>query len=365
MLVLDFINVGNGDAILVRETADGSGTARSASTDSAGADAGRTVFAMLVDCGHDNLIRDDHPQELDPRSRRIYAGDFLKKHGVERLDLLLLTHFHRDHVGGLGRVLDAVPVDRLLATYLPPADYPDLDPDGENGLNSTSRNVLRNMNFFSTALREHPGRIGELVELSGERRETLRLTDHLTMDIEFSDPCVYRRQREIFDRAFGGERDRYALMHWGKFQNVSSLRQRLYWHGGQAGRPVGPDCARKPVGPDSAGEPGAARENAVTEIVLGGDLYAALWDRDTAAPCDILKLPHHASLTSTTRKLLKQLKPKTIVVSVAAGRPDERPHPYTVSLLKEITDDVRFTDAVDIPGLVEPVFHESVHMELE
>ena len=351
MLVLDFINAGNGDSILVRET-----------------EKGRTVFAMLVDCGHDNLIRDDHPQELDPRSRRIYAGDFLKKHGVERLDLLLLTHFHRDHVGGLGRVLDAVPVDRLLASYLPPSDYPDLDPDGDNGLNSTSRNVLRNMNFFSTALREHPGRIRELVELSGERRETLKLTERLTMDIEFSDPCVYRRQRELFDGAYRGERDRYALMHWGKFQNVSSLRQRLYWHGGgQAAQPCGPDDDGTETHGgrlDGAAESGGP-DGAVTEIVLGGDLYAALWDRDTAAPCDILKLPHHASLTSTTRKLLKQLKPRTIVVSVAAGRPDERPHPYTISLLKEITEDVRFTDAVDIPGLVEPEFHESVHMELK
>ena len=315
MLVLDFINVGNGDAILVRET-----------------EAGKTVFSLLVDCGHDNLVRDDHPQELDTRSRRIYAGDFLRRQGVTHLDMLLLTHFHRDHVGGLGRVLDAVSVGELLTTYLPPEDYPDLDPDGDNGLNSTSRNVLRNMNFFFTALREHPGRVEKLTELSGERRETYRLTDSLTMDIDFSDPCVYRRQRELFDAACRGERDRYALMHWGKFQNVSSLRQRLFYHG--------------------------------REIVLGGDLYAVLWDRDTAAPCDILKLPHHASLSSTTRKLLKQLQPKTIVVSVAAGRPDERPHPYIISLLREITDDVRFTDAVEVPGLVEPVFHESVHMEI-
>ena len=28
------------------------------------------------------------------------------------------------------------------------------------------------------------------------------------------------------------------------------------------------------------------------------------------------------------------------------------------------TDDVRFTDAVEIPGLVEPVYHESVHLEV-
>ena len=59
------------------------------------------------------------------------------------------------------------------------------------------------------------------------------------------------------------------------------------------------------------------------------------------------------------------LQPKTAVVSVAARRPDERPHPYTVSLLKECVGKVYFTDAVEIPGLVEPEFHESVHLEIE
>ena len=44
MLVLDFINVGNGDSILVREM-----------------EGERLRFSMLVDCGHDSLERDDHP----------------------------------------------------------------------------------------------------------------------------------------------------------------------------------------------------------------------------------------------------------------------------------------------------------------
>ena len=48
MLQLDFINVGNGDSILIREM---EGT--------------RQRFAMLVDCGHDNLVRDDHPPLSD------------------------------------------------------------------------------------------------------------------------------------------------------------------------------------------------------------------------------------------------------------------------------------------------------------
>jgi len=316
MLVLDFINVGNGDSILIQEL-----------------EKDERRFAMLVDCGHDCLIRDDHPAPLDPRSRRVYAGDFLKKQGIGRLDILLPTHFHRDHIGGLGRVLEAVTVDRMLATYVPPQGSGPLDPDGDNGLPNAARNLLRCLDIYAVGLREHPGRVREFEELSGERVETLRLTEELTMDILPGEPALYSRQRAVYDAVFRGERNRYDLMRWTKSMNISSLRQRLRYHG--------------------------------KEIVLGGDMYLSVWDNDTLLPCDLLKLPHHASLASTTRKALSRLAPKTIVVCVAAGRPDERPHPYIISLLREYAENVYFTDAVDIPGLVEPVFQESVHIEIE
>ena len=315
MLVLDFINVGNGDAILVQEVAEG-----------------RRRFAMLVDCGHDCLVRDDHPEPLDPRSQRIYAGDFLRSRGVDHLDVLLLTHFHRDHVGGLRRVLEAVTVDRLLTPYLPPAEAESLDPDGDNGLPRAARNLLRCADLYALPLRDHRHRIRERVELPGDRMISLALTEELRMDILFGEPALYPRQREVLDAAYRGERNGYDLIHWAKSMNVASLRQRLYYRG--------------------------------REVVLGGDAYAHVWETITATPCDILKVPHHASLSSTTRKLLSLLRPETAVVCVAAGRPDERPHPYIVQLLLENVKEVAFTDAVEIPGLVEPVFHQSVHLEL-
>ena len=63
MLALDFINIGNGDCILIREM---EGT--------------RQKFAMMVDFGHDCLIRDDHPGELVPglsgSMREIFSGNW-------------------------------------------------------------------------------------------------------------------------------------------------------------------------------------------------------------------------------------------------------------------------------------------------
>ena len=316
MLVLDFINVGDGDSILIQEMENGA-----------------QKYAMLVDCGHDNLTRDDHAATDDVRSKRIYAGDFLRKNNVTHLDLLLITHFHRDHIGGLDRVLKAVTVGTLLTPYVPPAEHGLLEPDKDMTFPKAARNLLRYLGIYTAALDANPGRIAEVVVPSGTQKETFQLTEELKMDVLFGEAALYPRQKALYDAAFCGERNAYDLIHWAKLMNIASLRQRLYYRG--------------------------------KEIVLGGDAYAHMWETVAATPCDILKVPHHASLSSTTRKLLKMLQPKTAVVCVAAGRPDERPHPYIISLLQEEVGDVRFTDAVDIPGLVEPEFHESVHMEIE
>ena len=83
-LTLHFLNVGQGDAALL-ETPHG--------------------HWVLIDAG--------------PADGRVDAGQrvilpFLRQRGVRRLDAMILSHAHRDHVGGVAAVLGAVQVDRVF-----------------------------------------------------------------------------------------------------------------------------------------------------------------------------------------------------------------------------------------------------------
>lgn len=82
-LRLDVINVGYGDCLLLR----GPG--------------GETA---MVDCG---------PHEAGER----IAG-FLREQGIHRLDLLVLTHPHPDHVDGLAAFINSIEIGRILESGL-------------------------------------------------------------------------------------------------------------------------------------------------------------------------------------------------------------------------------------------------------
>ena len=79
-LRMSFIDVGKGDCILIQK--DG--------------------HSVLIDAGYANT------------ADKVLA--FLKKAGVEKLDVLVITHYDKDHVGGAAAILQSLPVDKL---YLP------------------------------------------------------------------------------------------------------------------------------------------------------------------------------------------------------------------------------------------------------
>ena len=55
----------------------------------------------------------------------VRIADYLQQAGVTRLDYVVLTHYHADHIGGLYDVASRMPIATLIdrgADYLPPAD---------------------------------------------------------------------------------------------------------------------------------------------------------------------------------------------------------------------------------------------------
>lgn len=87
-LEVHFIDVGNADCTLIRQGEE----------------------AMLIDAGErgdgDDIIR------------------YLRAHGVQKLKLLIATHAHADHIGGMADVIRAFPVEQFLFAPMPASATP-------------------------------------------------------------------------------------------------------------------------------------------------------------------------------------------------------------------------------------------------
>ncbi len=83
-----FIDVGNADSILIRQ-----GEANA-----------------LIDAGE----RGDGDDVLA----------YLNAQGVKKLDLVIATHPHADHIGGMADVIDGIPVDKFVMSFMPEDETP-------------------------------------------------------------------------------------------------------------------------------------------------------------------------------------------------------------------------------------------------
>lgn len=71
----------------------------------------------FIDVGQGDAILVQTPRQnilIDGGERGPAALDYLKSRGVERLDLVIGTHPHSDHIGGLIDVLQEIPVQEII-----------------------------------------------------------------------------------------------------------------------------------------------------------------------------------------------------------------------------------------------------------
>ena len=277
-MTLDFINVGYGDAILIR-----SGS-----------------FTMLVDCG-DWTVGDGGPD-----SQRISAADFLRQEGIETLDLLVLTHLHRDHSGGLAKLLECVAVRSFRCNYLPDRIFWGKRVPVPEGFSAGARCLLESLNVFLSALAimERQG-----TEVSLASPGTWPLTPELTAECFLEAQPIFERQAAIWQNVLEDRADNRELEE------------------------------------------------------LDGDMYADCWEKHEIPPCTLVKLPHHGHRDSITPHLLDMLAPKTVVISVSNTRTDDCPAASVLQMVREKGCALYVTDAIpDSNGHVSN--HPAIHFDI-
>lgn len=87
-LEVHFVDVGNADCTLIRQG----------------------EYAALIDAGEkgdgDNILR------------------YLNAHGIRKLNLVVATHPHADHIGGMAAVLADIPVEQFVMSFMPEEETP-------------------------------------------------------------------------------------------------------------------------------------------------------------------------------------------------------------------------------------------------
>ncbi|MDL2235323.1 MBL fold metallo-hydrolase [Christensenellaceae bacterium OttesenSCG-928-L17] len=289
MLRIDFINVGDGDATLLRCTENG------------------RTHTVLVDCGRPYV-------PFIEQSQRGSCIDYLMREEVEQIDLLVVSHLHVDHFGGAMAVLNHIPVINMLALYLPPEDARWIRPPARKSKPVVG--LCDELNLWNDTVAFAKSR-GVACKEAAEERFSL---GGVQWQVHLPDAALCARQRTVFEALYlGAMPDELTVYAVSKERNVSSLILRA-------------DYAKR-------------------SILLPGDAFASSWENRGLSSCDILKAPHHGDGKSLTKQLLCSLNPEIVVISCQNDPTEDkdRPNAEVLSFLVEQVQTVLCTENRALP----------------
>ena len=284
------INVGYGDAILIEQ--DG--------------------FTMLLDGG---TARED---EFSGFPYRVRAADYLEAAGVSRIDLLIISHIHDDHVCGLEAL--RVPVGRVLIPFDPALfagrELPVCGPDAPR----SAYLFTDALGAFCRLLRRWEAAGVPVGELSaGDVHE---LPGGLRLEALAPERGTKRAFLALLKQAFTAADPTQQLAALDRTSNASSLLLRLTAQGCTA--------------------------------LLAADSVPAGWahlDPSVFKNVNVLKLPHHAQRDCISEEIMRVMPLDAVVTTASSDRRYGSAAPEVYDALRRMRPDVQllFTDERDYP----------------
>ena len=309
-LKLTFVNVGYGEA-MVAECPD----------------PGRPdgVFVMVIDGGS------GEPEEYAGGPGRITLDEYLARRGIGRIDLMVLTHIHEDHLCGLlpaaKRLKPAV-----LWQPLSPAFHRSIRELGvpADGSPPSRGKFLRALNDYRTLCLLLGDRL-----VRPEAGPEHALCPGLTVRVLRPD---VRRAEELEALCLELYREKDGTVFWQRLarldggMNNYSLMLRLDYHG--------------------------------TRILLPGDTncdgYGGLAEEDLRA--DLFKVGHHGQRDGVSIGQIRAIRPRAAVCCASSDRRYNSADPGILRMMADQGTALYFSDSPPVPDGVEP---PPVHRALE
>lgn len=219
---------------------------------------GDSELIRLKDSGIDILI------DAGTRSTKQELADYLKELGVDDIDILIGTHPHEDHIGGMAKIIEEFPIGTL---YLPETS------DEMTPTTKTYESLLDAAENKNVTVRTAAA--GDVLLEQGNTSFKVLSPSHTDYD-NLNDYSIVTRLK-VGDTAF-------------LFQGDA--------------------------------------ETPVEEEIL---------DSGADVSCDVIKLGHHGSSTSSSRAYLEAANPSAAVISCGVGNEYGHPHRETMDSLEKLS----------------------------
>ncbi len=310
-----FINVGYGDSVLIEIPCD----------------IDNSVIRILVDTGSAK------EEEYQPEGPRIMVTDYLKQREIDKLDILVLSHPHEDHIAMAIPLMRQLEIGEVWVNHLLPetAECRRID----NSAVSEARFLIDSLNIYTPILAYCRAK-GLPVKAMMEKGKDFVLSESFSIRVlnnQTPQGELFGNQlNSLFDKngnvLISDGRIRKSLITLNRNCNASSLALLFRW---------------KDI-----------------KVLLTGDSCPeswpdALFGELDKTDIDLFKLPHHGQRDSINERAIKAVSPRFIVTSGASDRRNDSSNPDCYRLIEEhmgnkpvllFTDEVRYEPYFEVPG---------------
>lgn len=298
---LTFINVGYGEAILIEcpdDTREGG------------------IVTALIDGGSA-----EQEEYADRSSGRITVSEYLASRKIRKIDYIISTHIHEDHLCGMAEAVREVEPGELWQA-IPEDIFREFSPLNVNEAETASQNkCMHAVNDYIS--------LCEMMKNKGKEIKTLHSGDVISLCDDIKIKVLAPGAKELSE---------LVLMMRGLYEKVEreEFLRRLSVLDAKMNNyslVLNLDCRG-------------------TRILLPGDTnrigYGGISNEDLRA--DIFKIGHHGQADSIDENILKRVDPSVCVCCASSDRRYNSAHPDVINMIGEYGAETYFSDCPGLPG---------------